>query len=124
MDEEKIMFIDANIFLEVMLENKNSKVKLIWGDAYKVLKAMKPESIQLMVTSPPYYNAREYSTWPNLNTYLEDMKKIIHEAYRVLDNHRVFVFNVGYIFDNDNLVTKCVLGNRRLPLGAYFIKIF
>ena len=25
MDEEKIMFIDANIFLEVMLENKNSK---------------------------------------------------------------------------------------------------
>lgn len=77
-----------------------------------------------MVTSPPYYNAREYSQWDNLNRYLEDMKEIIKECYRVLDNHHVFVFNVGDIFDNDNLVVKSVWGKRRLPLGAYFTKLF
>lgn len=110
--------------LETFINKEKSKVKLIWGDAYKVLKRMAPESIQLMVTSPPYYNVRDYSSWPNLNDYLEDMEKIIKESFRVLDNHRVFLFNVGDIFDNDNLTTKSVWGKRRLPLGAYFTKIF
>ena len=85
---------------------------------------MRSESIQLMITSPPYYNAREYSQWVNLNSYLEDMRLIIRETYRVLDNHRIWVFNIGDIFDNDNLKTKSVWGKRRLPLGAYLIKIF
>ena len=66
-----------------------------------------------MVTSPPYYNAREYSQWDDLNKYLKDMRKIIAECYRVLDNHHVFVFNVGDIFDNDNITTKSVWGDRR-----------
>jgi DNA modification methylase len=104
--------------------NNNNKNKIIWGNCLDYLKKMPSESIHLMVTSPPYYNAREYTQWKNLNDYFEDMKKIIKEAYRVLDNHRVFVFNVGDIFDNDNLVVKSVWGKRRLPLGAYFIKLF
>jgi len=106
------------------LKIKNNKIKIIWGDCLKVLKEMNSESINLMITSPPYYNAREYSYWKNLDDYLANMRQIIKEAYRVLDNHRVFVFNVGDIFDNDNLKTKAVWGQRRLPLGAYFIKIF
>jgi len=114
--------IDKKIF---HFTNKQSnKVKIVWGDCLDYLKKMPSESIQLMVTSPPYYNAREYSQWKNLNDYLKDMKEIIKESWRVLDNHRVFVFNVGDIFDNDNLYTKSVWGKRRLPLGAYFIKIF
>lgn len=104
--------------------NNNNKIKIVWGDSLNYLKQMPSESIQLMVTSPPYYNAREYSQWKNINDYFEDMKNIIKESYRVLDNHRVFVFNVGDIFDNDNLIVKSVWGKRRLPLGVYFIKLF
>ena len=77
-----------------------------------------------MVTSPPYYNAREYSQWNDLNDYLREMKEIIKECYRVIDNNHVFVFNVGDIFDNDNLTVRSTWGKRRLPLGAYFINIF
>lgn len=106
------------------IENTDSQIKIIWGDCYQVLKRMKSESVHLMVTSPPYYNAREYSKWENLNDYLLDMREILMECYRVLDNHRVFVFNVGDIYDNDRLVTKSVWGKRRIPLGAYFIKLF
>ncbi len=106
------------------IEDKYTQIKVIWGDAYQVLKRMKSESVQLMVTSPPYYNAREYSQWENLSDYFLDMKEILTECYRVLDNHRVFVFNVGDIYDNDRLVTKSVWGKRRIPLGAYFIRIF
>ena len=109
--------------INAFIENK-SPLKIIWGDCLKVLKGLKSESIHCMVTSPPYYNARDYATWENLNDYLKDMRAIIKECYRVLDNHRVFVFNVGDIFDNDHLTTKSVWGKRRLPLGAYFINIF
>lgn len=104
--------------------NENGDKKIIWGDCLRVLKAMKSESIGCMVTSPPYYNAREYAQYKNLNEYLELMREILKECFRVLDNHRVFVFNVGDIFDNDNLHTTSTWGKRRLPLGAYFITLF
>lgn len=90
---------------------------LINGDSYEVLKKFSDESIHLAVTSPPYFNAREYSQWPTLNAYLDDMKKIFKEVFRVLDNHRIFVLNVGDV--------NCKLGkqpwtNERVPLGALF----
>ena len=98
--------------------------KALWGDCLDFLRRMDSESVQLMVTSPPYYNARDYSQWEKLDDYLEDMSCIIKECYRVLDNHRPFVFNVGDIFDNDNKHTKSSWGKRRIPLGAYFTNIF
>ena len=98
--------------------------KVLWGDCLDFLRRMDSESIQLMVTSPPYYNARDYSQWETLDDYLDEMSSIIKECYRVLDNHRPFVFNVGDIFDNDNKHTKSSWGKRRIPLGAYFTAIF
>ena len=98
--------------------------KALWGGCLDFLRRMDSESVQLMVTSPPYYNARDYSQWATLDDYLDDMSCIIKECYRVLDNHRPFVFNVGDIFDNDNRETKSSWGKRRIPLGAYFTQIF
>ena len=98
--------------------------KALWGNCLDFLQRMDSESVQLMVTSPPYYNARDYSQWKTLDDYLEDMSRIIKECYRVLDNHRPFIFNVGDIFDNDNRETKSSWGKRRIPLGAYFTMIF
>lgn len=98
--------------------------KVLWGNSLDFLKRMNSESVHLMVTSPPYYNARDYSQWKTLDDYLDDMSNIIKECYRVLDNHRPFVFNVGDIFDNDNRHTASSWGKRRIPLGAYFTAIF
>lgn len=123
-DDYQRRYRRVNKTLDSFIEKRDDGVKIIWGNCLNVMKGMKSESIHCMVTSPPYYNAREYSIWNNLDEYLQDMRNIIKESYRVLDNHRVFIFNVGDIFDNDNLTTKSVWGKRRLPLGAYFIKIF
>ena len=106
------------------LDSSKSNLKIVWGDCLNALKKMDSESVQLMVTSPPYYNAREYSQWRDVNEYLDDMTEILKETYRVLDNNRVWVFNVGDIFDNPNTKTKSVWGKQRIPLGAYFTKIF
>lgn len=110
--------------LDQSIHGSPQEIKILWGDCLDFMRRMKSESVQLMVTSPPYYNAREYSKWPTLDKYLESMQEIIHESYRVLDNHRPFVFNVGDIFDNDHKYTKSSWGKRRIPLGAYFTSIF
>ena len=115
----------ANKKLMGMLNSASAdKIYILWEDCLNTMKNMDSESIQLMVTSPPYYNARDYSQWKNLDNYLSDMEKIIKESFRVLDNHRAFVFNIGDITGNDNRYTRSSWGSRRIPLGAYFINIF
>lgn len=115
---------DADPALNETIFSNPQAPKALWGNCLNFLQRMDSESIQLMVTSPPYYNAREYSQWSTLDDYLDEMSKIIKECYRVLDNHRPFVFNVGDIFDNDNKHTRSSWGKRRIPLGAYFTAIF
>ena len=97
-----------------------AKLNLLPGDCFKHLQALDSETLHLIVTSPPYYNAREYSQWKNINLYYADMEKILTESFRVLKNHRYFVLNIGDITGNDGLTSKSSWGNRRLPLSAYF----
>jgi DNA modification methylase len=110
--------------IETPISFKQGEVNVVWGHCLDALRKMPSESVGLMVTSPPYYNARDYSTWPNLKAYLDDMRLIIREAYRVLDNHRVFVWNVSDVVDNDNMEEIKCWGERKIPLAAYFIAIF
>ena len=102
----------------------NDNIKVVWGDCLQKLKLFPSESVALMCSSPPYYNARDYSKWANLTEYLSFMTDVIKECYRVLDNHRVFVFNISDVVDNDNMNDINAWGNRKIPLPAYFIKIF
>jgi DNA modification methylase len=102
----------------------NKSIKILWGNCLDRLKNFPNESVGLMCTSPPYYNAREYSTWADLNDYLNFMTLVIKECYRILDNHRVFVFNISDVVDNDNLSEIRCWGERKIPLPYYFVKIF
>ena len=81
------------------------------------LKELPNESIDLMVTSPPYYNAREYSNWTSVEDYMRDMKIIFTELYRCMKNHKYIVVNVGDIVSQ---VGPSKWSTRKLPLGAMF----
>lgn len=81
------------------------------------LRQMEDESVDLMVTSPPYYNAREYSQWETVDSYMDDMKEIFTELYRCMKNHKYIVVNVG---DVTSQVGKAKWSVRKLPLGAMF----
>ena len=86
-------------------------------DCLKGLQSMADESIDLIVTSPPYYNAREYSQWQTVESYMNDMKNIFSEAYRTLKNHHYVIINVG---DVTCQTGKAKWSVRKLPLGAMF----
>ncbi|MBA7539577.1 hypothetical protein ES705_31857 [subsurface metagenome] len=77
-----------------------------------------------MITSPPYYNARLYTQWSNLYNYLNDMYATIVASKDVLCPGGVFFYNVGDVFDNENIIVKSKMGEKRAPLGAYIIFLF
>lgn len=78
------------------IELSSLKNTLITGDSRFVLKDLPSESINLVFTSPPYYNAKpEYSEYSTYEEYLDFMRSIIKETHRVLSEGRFFVINVS-----------------------------
>lgn len=106
------------------LFNHDKSVKIINSDCLSFMQQLPGNSINHMVTSPPYYNAREYSQWLNLYNYLNEMYNIILAAHHVLCEGGVFFYNIGDIFDNEKIVVKSTMGEKRIPLGAYIILLF
>ncbi len=69
---------------------------LIEGDSEAMLPDLPAGSVDLIFTSPPYYNARpEYTDYVTYEEYLLKIRKIIQQAYRVLAEGRFFVMNVS-----------------------------
>jgi len=66
------------------------------GDSEMLLTETPLESVDLVFTSPPYYNARpEYSDFITYEEYLLKMRKIIQQCHRVLNEGRFFVLNIS-----------------------------
>lgn len=79
---------------EISISNLNNMV--IEGNSVEILKKLPKESINLIFTSPPYYNAKpEYSEYSTYEEYLELMRKIIKGSHRVLSEGRFFVINIS-----------------------------
>ncbi len=72
---------------------------IILGDCSKVLKTLEDESIHLTCTSPPYYNAREYSTWPTYDDYLTFLKDVFREVLRVTQPGRMCAVNLSPVIE-------------------------
>lgn len=66
------------------------------GDSEDLLKELPAECVDLIFTSPPYYNAKpEYTEYLSYEEYLLKMRKIIHECGRVLNEGRFFIINIS-----------------------------
>ena len=106
---EKILVFYNNENLEKMNEfyiyrhEKHAQIKpqkisrplLLIGNNEETLKQLPENSINLIFTSPPYYNAREYSDYSSYNEYLSCMEKIFLECNRVLEDGRFLIVNVS-----------------------------
>ena len=56
---------------------------------------MPDDSVHLSFTSPPYYNARDYSTYPSYEHYLDFLVSVFREVHRVTKEGRFFVLNTS-----------------------------
>lgn len=92
------------------------------GDSEELLKELPNESVDLVFTSPPYYNAKpEYAEYLSYEEYLLKMKRIIHEIYRVLNEGRFFVLNVSPVLIRRSSRSEA---SRRIAVPFDFHQLF
>jgi len=65
------------------------------GDAIETMKFLPDESVHLTFTSPPYYNARDYSIYPSYKHYLEFLKEVFQEVHRLTKEGRFLIVNTS-----------------------------
>ncbi len=73
------------------------KNKIIHGDALRILKIVEDEAIHLTFTSPPYYNARDYSIYKSYEQYLRFLENVFREVHRITKEGRFFILNTSPI---------------------------
>ena len=68
---------------------------VVQGDVEQILRYVSEQSIHLTFTSPPYYNARDYSIYQSYHQYLDFLENVFKEVYRVTKEGRFFVLNTS-----------------------------
>lgn len=76
-------------------------VRIILGDCQRTLCTLPDESVQCVVTSPPYWSLRDYGVEgqlglePTISEYLEKMVGVFREVRRVLRSDGTLWMNMG-----------------------------
>jgi DNA modification methylase len=90
---------------------------LILGDARQALKRLKPESIQCVVTSPPYFGLRSYDVAGqiglenDLSEYIETLVSVFQDIWRVLRKDGCVWLNLGDSYAGNARAGDKVFGN-------------
>jgi len=85
------------------------------GDSRKMAE-VKSDSVQLVVTSPPYFNVKNYvneniGSIEDFNEYLQEMQLVFNECYRVLQNGRYICVNICDV----------ISGEEKYPIPAHYV---
>ena len=78
------------------------KIELIQGDCLEKMKDIPDESVDLVVTSPPYFLNKEYEKTISYEDYCLMMKKSFVEWNRILVGGGYVVVNFGDYFNSGN----------------------
>jgi len=85
--------------------------RVINGNSLEVLKNIPNSSIDLVITSPPYFQQRDYGNGKNEignekteNEYLDNLLAIFYECVRVIKDTGTIVFNLGDKYINGGLL--------------------
>jgi DNA modification methylase len=87
-----------------------ARVRIICGDAAKILRTLPDAHVALTVTSPPYYRHRDYGVAgqigreQTLDSYLQHIKEVLLEVFRITDGAGSCFFVVGDSYVNRRLM--------------------
>jgi DNA modification methylase len=71
------------------------KNTVVLGDVRETLKLIPDESFHLTFTSPPYYNARDYSIYPSYKAYLKFLEEVFKLTYDKTKEGRFLIVNTS-----------------------------
>jgi site-specific DNA-methyltransferase (cytosine-N4-specific) len=87
----------------------DGRALLLTGDTLNVLKTRPSESVDCIVTSPPYYGLRDYGTEGQYGleatpaAYVETMRAVFSEARRILADDGTLWLNLGDSFASSGI---------------------
>lgn len=91
-----------------------AQATLLEGDTLERLHDLPSRSVQLIITSPPYNIGKEYETQVALEHYLDWLRPIAAELYRVLADGGSICWQVGNFVDESEV----------FPLDVFFYPMF
>lgn len=87
---------------------RSSRPTIFCGDAVEQLRILEPESVQTCVTSPPYFNLRDYGTPGQIGTestpeeYVHRLTQVFREVRHVLRPNGTLWINIGDSYASSN----------------------
>ena len=92
--------------------------QILCGDNLELIRQLPDRSVQLVITSPPYFQQRDYGAGmgneTRLGEYLENLLSLFRECVRVVADDGSLVFNLGDKYENSSLL----LVPYRFAIGA------
>ena len=103
-----LLAIDEAVSESFDFENGTESYSLTCGDNSVVLEGIPSSSFDLVITSPPYFSQREYSTIglgneETVDEYLDNILEVFRQLVRVTKPTGSIVYNIG-----DKIVDGCV----------------
>ena len=97
----------------------NSSV--VCGDARVVLRQLPEDHFHLVVTSPPYYNAKpEYSEYANYSEYMALLRDVFIQCHRTLKEGRFIIVNASPVLIRRPSRNK---SSKRIPVPFHINEI-
>lgn len=95
--------------IESYLHNSSPAPLFVCGDALDVLRELPSASIDMCITSPPYWNKREYADGgiglePDYHAYIEHLLPIVEQIARVLRPSGSLWLNLGDTYRAKGLI--------------------
>jgi site-specific DNA-methyltransferase (adenine-specific) len=98
--------------------------QIICGDCYDLIRRVPSASVQLVITSPPYYQQRDYGggvgNEATVEAYIEKLIALTRECVRVVHPTGSIVFNLGDKYEDSSLLLVpyrfAIAATERLPL--------
>ena len=82
--------------------------QILCGDNLELIQKLPNSSIQLIITSPPYFQQRDYGSGIGnekvVNEYIDILLRLFHECVRVVKDDGSIVFNIGDKYKDSNLL--------------------
>lgn len=82
--------------------------KIICGDSLELIKEIPDKTINLVITSPPYYKQRDYGKGigneKTVEEYIQNLLKLFHECVRVVRDDGSIIFNLGDKYEDSSLL--------------------
>jgi len=107
-EENKLNILESNTYkdeFDVLIANT---------DTLNLLKTIPDETVELVVSSPPYNIGKSYENQKNFKEYLGFQKQVIEECHRILKPEGNFCWQVGNYIEKGEV----------FPLDIYYYEIF